>query len=322
MNGGGTMKTLKNALISALILTTILVGMADRKAASQTKGNVESFYKGKTVKLNIPYAPGGNADIWGRALVPHLEKHLGAKVIVENVPGAGGLVGGAQLYSLTKPDGLTVSIQLLTGLMLAEMLDLEAARFELNKFSYIGRIDLAWRFLFASKSSGFKTIKDMQRAPKTIRFGATEKISPSAADIAIMSEAFGLKSKIIPGYKATVEYVLATVAGRELDAISSIIVGCEDYAEKGDLVMVLIQGNKRSPDYPHVPAISEIPTVNAEGKKLIEFLTALGEAGRLVLLAPPGIPRRYPSPNPGPDPFRLYSRECPVYHPDWRKLNV
>src|SRR3972149_2609702 len=126
------MKTLKNTLISALILAMILVGMTGRKAASQTRGDVETFYRGKTVKLNIPYAPGGNADIWGRALVPHLEKHIGAKVIVENVPGAGGMVGGAQLYSLTKPDGLTVSIQLLTALVLAEMGDLEAPRVDLS----------------------------------------------------------------------------------------------------------------------------------------------------------------------------------------------
>jgi tripartite-type tricarboxylate transporter receptor subunit TctC len=149
----------------------------------------------------------------------------------------------------------------LTSLVLAEMLGLEAARFELNKFTYIGRIDLAWRFLFASKVSGFKSIGDMQKAVKPIRFGVTEKISPSAADIAIMSEVFGLKSKIIPGYKATVEYVLAAVAGRELDAISSIIVGCEDHVERGDLTMVVVQGNKRVPDYPHVPTISEIPKV-------------------------------------------------------------
>ena len=284
------MQNWKKISILTLILAMIFVGITDQKAASQTRGDVETFYKGKTIKFNIPWAPGGNADIWGRALVPHLEKHTGAKVIVENVPGAGGLVGGAQLYSLTKPDGLTISIQLLTGLMLAEMLGLETARFELNKFTYIGRIDLAWRFLLASRVSGFKSIGDMQKSAKPIRFGVTEKISPSAADIAIMSEALGLKSKIIPGYKATVEYVLAAVAGRELDAISSIIVGCEDYVEKGDLTMVLVQGNKRSPDYPHVPAISELPILNPEGKKLIEFLNALGEAGRLVILAPPGVP--------------------------------
>jgi tripartite-type tricarboxylate transporter receptor subunit TctC len=284
------MNNRKKIWIITLIFIMIFIGMSDHKATSQTRGTAETFYKGKTLKLNVPWAPGGNADIWARALAPHLEKNTGTKVIVENVPGAGGLVGGATLYSLTKPDGLTISVQLLTSLVLAEMLGLEAARFELNKFTYIGRIDLAWRFLFASKVSGFKSIGDMQKSAKPIRFGVTEKISPSAADIAIMSEVFGLKSKIIPGYKATVEYVLAAVAGRELDAISSIIVGCEDHVERGDLTMVVVQGNKRVPDYPHVPTISEIPILNPEGKKLIELLNTLGEAGRLVILAPPGVP--------------------------------
>ena len=109
--------------IFPLILILIFVGFGGRKAVSQTKEKAETFYKGKTLKFNVPWAPGGSGDIWARVLAPHLGKHTGAKVIVENVPGAGGLVGGTQLYSLTKPDGLTISIQLLTSLMLAEMLE-------------------------------------------------------------------------------------------------------------------------------------------------------------------------------------------------------
>ena len=93
----------------------------------------------------------GDCRSLGSDLAPHLEKHTGAKVIVDNIPGAGGLVGGAQLYSLTKPDGLTISIQLLAGLIIADMLELETARFEVDKFTYIGRIEVAWRVLFASK---------------------------------------------------------------------------------------------------------------------------------------------------------------------------
>jgi tripartite-type tricarboxylate transporter receptor subunit TctC len=275
--------------IQAVILGVISVGILSQNAVSQPKGTAETFYKGKTLKFIVPVAPGGTYDLWVRALAPHLEKHTGAKLLVENTPGAGGLVGSAQLYSLTKPDGLTISVQLMTGLVLADMLEIEAAKFDLDKFTYIGRIDVIWRILFASKASGFQSIGDMQKAAKTIRFGCTDKTSASGVDISIMSEVFGLKSKIIPGFKGSKEYMLAVIAGRELDAVSASLAGYEDYVQKGDLTMVAVQGLKRFPAYPRVPTVSETPISNPEGKKLLELLNILNESGRMVL-GPPGLP--------------------------------
>lgn len=283
------MKNWKRLWILSVILVVISLGITDQKVCSQTKENAETFYKGKTIKFIVPVAPGGTYDLWARALAPHLEKHTGTRMIVENIPGAGGLVSAAQLYSLTKPDGLTIGVQLMTGLVLADMLELKTARFELDKFTYIGRIDVVWRVFFASKTSRFKSIGDMQKAAKPIRLGATEKTSASAVDISIMSEVFGLKSKIIPGFKGSQEYMLAVVAGRELDAVSASLAGYEDYVQKGDLVMVAVQGNKRFPNYPHVPTVLETPTVAPDGKKLLDLLYILGESGRMIL-APPGVP--------------------------------
>jgi tripartite-type tricarboxylate transporter receptor subunit TctC len=278
----------KKVWILASILALIYVRIAYQNVASQTKENVETFYKGKTIKFLVPFAPGGAVDLWVRALAPYLEKHTGSRILVENIPGAGGLVGSAQLYSLTKPDGLTIGVQFVTGLVLAEMLELEGAKFEFDKFTYIGRIDVIWRILFASKASGFKSIEDMQKAVKPIRFGVTDKSSASAVDIAIMSEAFSLKSKIIPGYKGSREYMLAVAAGRELDGASAQLIGFEDYVEKGDIVMVAVQGPKRFPKFPRVPTVSETP-VTKEGKKLLDLLDVLARTGRVVL-APPGLP--------------------------------
>lgn len=280
----------KKMWIPTLLLAVISVGIVNQKAVSQTKEKVETFYKGKTIKFIEPYSPGTGLDAWVRALIPYLEKHTGAKVIVEYIPGAGGLVGGAQLYSFAKPDGLTIGALQVTGLAISEMLGLEGVKFEVDKFTYVGRIDVVWRVLLASKASGFKSIADMQKATKTIRFGVGEKISASAIDIAIISEAFGLKSKITPGYKGSKEYMLAVIAGRELDAISAFIPGYENYVQKGDLTMVAVQGSKRFLNFPQVPTVSETPTLNPGGKKLLEFLGVLIEAGRYVVAAPPGLP--------------------------------
>jgi tripartite-type tricarboxylate transporter receptor subunit TctC len=275
--------------IKWLMVTALFIVLSYGQSAAQTKDSPEAFYRGKTIKFIVAVAPGGTYDLWARALAPHLEKHTGAKIIVENIPGAGGLVGAAQLFSLTKPDGLTIGVQLMTGLVLAEMLELETARYDLEKFTYIGRIDVVWRAILASKASGFKSMTDMQKASKPIRWGATEKTSASAVDIAILSEVFGLKSKIIPGFKGSKEYMLATIAGRELDAVSASLAGYEEYVQKGDLVMIAVQGDKRFAAYPKVPTVSEHPVASPDGKKLLELLYILSESGRMIL-APPGIP--------------------------------
>lgn len=275
--------------LSAVMVTFICILVASQDVQAQVKGSPEAFYKGKNIKFIVPVGPGGAMDLWVRALAPHLEKHTGARVIVENVPGAGGLVGSAQLYSNTKPDGLTISVQQMTGLMLADIFELEAAKFDLDKFSYIGRVDVIYRTLFASKASGFKSIADMQKATKPIRFGVTDRTSASGVDMSIMAEAFGLKAKIIPGFKGSKEYLQAIIAGRELDACSASIAGFEDYIRSGDLVMVAVQGNKRFPAYPKVAAVSETPVTMLEGKKLMELLIVLNEPGRMVL-GPPGLP--------------------------------
>lgn len=277
------------AWVLTVFLALIGVGIMSQQADALTKETAEAFYKGKTIQFVVPVAPGGTYDLWARALTPHLEKHTGAKVIVVNTPGAAGLVGSTQLYALTKPDGLTISVQLVSGLWLADMLGLGATRFDLDKFTYIGRIDVIWRVLFASKASGFKSIGDMQKAKKTIRFGCTDQTSASGVDISIMSEVFGLKTKLIPGFKGSKEYMLAVIAGRELDAVSGSLAGYEDYVQKGDLTMVAVQGNKRFPAYPQVPTVSETPVANPEGKKLLELLDTLNKSGRMVI-GPPGMP--------------------------------
>jgi tripartite-type tricarboxylate transporter receptor subunit TctC len=288
---GCRMKTWNRRIcLLTIVVTIIFIAITFRSAGAQGKSSPDAFYKGKNIKFIVPVAPGGAMDLWIRALAPHLEKHTGARILVENVPGAGGLVGSAQLYSTTKPDGLTISVQQMTGLMLADILEMEAAtKFDLDKFSYIGRLDVIYRTFFASKTSGFKTIADMQKATKPIRFGVTDKTSASGVDMSIMAEAFGLKAKIIPGFKGSKEYLQAVIAGRELDSSSASIAGFEDYVKSGDLVMVAVQGSKRFPAYPKVATVSETAFAKPEGKKLMELLNALNEPGRMII-GPPGLP--------------------------------
>jgi tripartite-type tricarboxylate transporter receptor subunit TctC len=61
----------------------------------------------KTVRLVVPFTPGGSTDILGRAIAPHLASGSDQSVVIDNKPGAGGTIG-AELMARAKPDGLTL----------------------------------------------------------------------------------------------------------------------------------------------------------------------------------------------------------------------
>jgi tripartite-type tricarboxylate transporter receptor subunit TctC len=75
----------------------------------QAQDAEKAFYAGKTVRMIVGSGVGGGYDVFSRLIAPHLARTLGTTVIVENVPGAGGLVALNRLY-VAPPDGLTISL--------------------------------------------------------------------------------------------------------------------------------------------------------------------------------------------------------------------
>ncbi|MGZ3295212.1 MAG: tripartite tricarboxylate transporter substrate-binding protein, partial [Xanthobacteraceae bacterium] len=69
----------------------------------------KAFYAGKTVRMIVGSGTGGGYDIFSRLIAPYLAKTLGTTVIVENQPGAGGLIALNRLY-VAPPDGLQISL--------------------------------------------------------------------------------------------------------------------------------------------------------------------------------------------------------------------
>lgn len=77
---------------------------------SSTLHAQESFYRGKSVRIVVGSSPGGGYDLWARLLARHLGKYIPGNpdIIVQNMPGAGSVVAANYVYSVAKPDGLTL----------------------------------------------------------------------------------------------------------------------------------------------------------------------------------------------------------------------
>src|SRR5215468_3331675 len=93
-------------------------------AIATTVPAAENFYQGKTLRVVVASAAGGGSDIVARLMMRHLPKHIPGSptVVVENMPGAGEIIGTNYVYGKTKADGLTVLFS--TGTPINQLIEL------------------------------------------------------------------------------------------------------------------------------------------------------------------------------------------------------
>ena len=126
-------------LKKAGLILSVLSGLAAPVSFAGAQESEQAFFAGKTVRFVVGYGPGGGYDAYARMLAPYLSKNLGATVIVENRPGAGGLVA-LNGISVAPPDGLTMMIVNGTGAAFAQLTDQQGARFDLAKLGYLATL--------------------------------------------------------------------------------------------------------------------------------------------------------------------------------------
>ena len=103
-------KMLRNMSAAFLLLCA-----APLSASAQTP---DTFYKGKTIRLVVGFSAGGGFDLYARMIAPYLARELGANVVVENQPGAGGMAALNRI-AIAEPDGLRLMIVQGVGAALA-----------------------------------------------------------------------------------------------------------------------------------------------------------------------------------------------------------
>src|ERR1700733_13707986 len=106
-------RSLTRALAVALALAAVM-------PAARAQDAERAYFGGKTVRLIVGYGPGGGYDAYARMIAPYLTHDLGASVVVENQPGAGGLTALNNLY-VASPDGLQIMIVNGSGAGLAQL---------------------------------------------------------------------------------------------------------------------------------------------------------------------------------------------------------
>jgi tripartite-type tricarboxylate transporter receptor subunit TctC len=264
-------------------------GSSTETKTAKSKNSASDFYKGKTVKLIVPYSPGGGYDTTARSLAPLLEKELGATVLVENVPGAGGNVGATKVYT-SKPDGLTIGLLNGTGMVMNVLTNVKGIEFDISKFTFIARPTADTKLMYTSPSSKLQSFEDILNSPKPIKMGTSGIGDDNMFFFVGLKHALNLPLEVITGYKGNKEVELAVMNG-EVDISNSSASSRYKKVKAGDIKPLALFGKERpnKPEYAKLPMLPGNYKLTADGKELIESLHNINEAQR-VFTAPPDLP--------------------------------
>ncbi len=245
------MKLNKLNMLLALSLVVLLTLTTAFASAAST-----DFPK-KMITWIVTYAPGGGFDSYARAIGRFMPKYLPnkIKIIIKNVPGAGGRSGTNVLYR-AKPDGYTIGILNIPGVLTSQMI--MKTKYDLTKFEYIGSVaEVKYPFL-VSKNSPYKSLKDLQQAKKPVRITTTGVGSSGWLMSAMTCEVTKIPYTFITGYKGSVACLIAVIRG---DGDASMEGGLETqlpYIREGELIPLFVVSSKRQKYLPDLITIKEL----------------------------------------------------------------
>src|SRR5918995_41883 len=242
-----------------IALGLVLIGM------SPATGDAEDFYKGKTIRFVVGYAPGGGYDTYTRAIARHIGKHIpgNPSAVVENMEGAGSLLAANYMFSKAEPDGLTVG-NFNSGMVTQQALGSRGVRFDARKFGWIGAPVIGFPACMVMGFTGLKRLDEVMKSSDKLKFGATRAGASSDDLPKIMNALMGTKFQIISGYKGTGPIRIA-LQRREIDSLcsgwESMRVTARSLLDaKGDdkLIPFIINEQWEDPEVKNLPLFKDV----------------------------------------------------------------
>jgi tripartite-type tricarboxylate transporter receptor subunit TctC len=247
----------------------------------------KAFYAGKTVRMIVGSGVGGGYDVFSRLIAPYLAKTLGTTVIVENVPGAGGLVALNKLY-IAPPDGLQISLS--QGMMagIAQLMGDQAARFDLAKFSYLATVGAPPGLWLVGPKSPIREVQQAVDAKMKWRWASSGATSGLGIGAAFTCEALKLDCHVVQGYKGSADSGLAVTRG-EMDAVYVPESSANHFVRTKQNWALATMSRTKSRFFQDRPTIFDAAKMDADQTWVMDFLANVEKLGR-ILVAPPGIP--------------------------------
>ena len=242
---------LKAAALSAVAVSAVL-GLMPLAAHSQ------GAYPNKPIKFVVPYPAGGFPDTVARVFAQRLSERLGQSVVIDNKPGANGVVA-AQVIQSSPKDGYTF---LVTD---GSMFSVNPAIYKNLAYDYkkdflpvslAGRAALYLAVNPKIPVNNFAEFMALVKAkPGTINYGSSGVGSTHHLTTEAMKVALGLEMTHVP-FKGTGQSVPALVGG-QVDVLFSALPSIGGFVKAGQLKLLISNAAQRSSQMPHIPTLAE-----------------------------------------------------------------
>lgn len=275
---------------SCAIATAIFVVFGFGSAHSCFADEVSDFYAGKTINVVVGYQAGGGYDLYARLAAQFFSRYVPGHpaVIVQDMPGAGGLTAARYLLDAAPKDGTVIGIPSQT--LAFDTLLGYSAGVDAGRFSWLGRMATNVEVGAAFAKTGIASIEDLRT--RTVSIGGTGGTASTSVIPFLLNKLAGTQFKIVNGYRSAYEVVLAVERG-EMDMVGGIGLATIELRfgqqiKDGSLRLIFQSGVGRHPDIPGVPNISEFGRIDEE-RQMLALFSSTSAIGR-SLIAPPGVP--------------------------------
>jgi len=228
------------------------------------------FYEGKTVTIIAGFASGGTIDMRARLFARHLSKYIAGNpsIVVQNQVGAGGLVAANHVFSVAKPDGLTLLHFPSSTVMNTFLTSSTNVKYDIRRVPIIWLGSDSWLTVSNANTTGLKRADDLAKASIQLRVGGSGVSSLRSLRPKLALELFGVNHTWVTGYKGSSDLLLAFEKG-EIHMFEDPQDGYQSNIqprEKSGIAVVLWQTGiigtdesfTRSKLLPHVPTLDEV----------------------------------------------------------------
>ncbi len=234
--------------VAAFLFTTPLA------AAASTLGDCE-MRSDQAIRWIVSSKPGGSFDAYARLLQPFLEQRLGARLVIDNRPEAGGIVAALTIRD-APPDGRTIGIVNAPGLLTAKLIGNGSVPDLATDFTTLGRVVASDYFVFTGNGSGYTSIDALLEASASapILVGVRDAGSSNFLAVPVTAALTGLQTALVTGYVGSAMRTLAVIRG-EVDIVIHNIDSARRYVESGELLPLLQVNGSPGAFAPAVPSL-------------------------------------------------------------------
>jgi len=237
---------------------------------------IADFFQGKQIKYVVQAGPGGAYGLNAQTVANHVSKHIPGNptMVVQHMPGAGGLKASNYIYNAAPKDG-TVWGMLSPDLAAVQKMRPSEVRYDAAKFGWLGRILPYTTVLSVYHAAGVRKADDLKN--KEIILGQTGRGNVNFIQALMLQDLLGYKIKNVAGYRGGNDMYLAMERGEihgRIGSWTSLKTTKADWLADKKMDLLLVMSNSREKELPDVPTVVEL----ASDQKTRDIFTFFGGA--------------------------------------------